>query len=72
MQEELKSIEDADNICSTFTKWISSAQKGFAEVTDGSEPQDRVAIERMMKKLEVHLLLFTYLIRGFLIFPAYQ
>ncbi|TWW68818.1 Nesprin-1 Enaptin KASH domain-containing protein 1 [Takifugu flavidus] len=52
LQEELKSIEDADNICSTFTEWISSTQKGFAEVTDGSEPQDRVAIERMMKKLE--------------------
>lgn len=53
VQEELKSIDEADNLCVSFTNWIDSTQRSFAELTDSSEPQDRVALERKMKKLEV-------------------
>lgn len=55
LQEELKSIEEADNLCISFTDWISSTHKSFAELTDSSEPLDRVAMERKMKKLEVFI-----------------
>ncbi|XP_027140369.1 nesprin-1 isoform X4 [Larimichthys crocea] len=52
LQEELKSIEEADNLCVSFTDWFSSTQKSFTELTDSSEPLDRIAMERKMKKLE--------------------
>lgn len=55
LQEELKSIEEADNLCISFTDWISSTHKSFAELTDSSEALDRVAMERKMKKLEVFI-----------------
>lgn len=57
LQEELKSIEEADNLCVSFTDWFSSTQKSFTELTDSSEPLDRIAMERKMKKLEVFIYL---------------
>lgn len=71
LQEELRSIEDADKLCTSFSDWLSSTQRSFAELTDSSEPLDRVAIERKMKKLEVFahfsssILLFTCVMRRF-------
>lgn len=53
IQEELKSIDEADNLCISFTDWIDSTQRSFAELTDSCEPQDCVTLERKMKKLEV-------------------
>ncbi|XP_031731325.1 nesprin-1 isoform X8 [Anarrhichthys ocellatus] len=52
LQEELKSIEEAENLCTSFTDWFSSTQKSFTALTDTSEPLDRVAMEKKMKKLE--------------------
>ncbi|XP_056150129.1 nesprin-1-like [Lampris incognitus] len=52
LQEELRSIEEAENLCVSFSDWLSSAQTNFATVTDSSEPLDQVAMERKMKKLE--------------------
>lgn len=71
LQEELRSIEDADKLCTSFSDWLSSTQRSFAELTDRSEPLDRVAIERKMKKLEVFahfsssIFLFTCVMRRF-------
>lgn len=58
LQEELKSIEEAENLCVSFTDWFSSTQKNFTALTDTSEPLDRPAMEKKIKKLEVsiHLL----------------
>jgi len=53
LQEELRSIEEAENLCMSFTEWLSSTQKSFTTLTDRSEPLDRVAMERKLKKLEV-------------------
>ena len=53
LQEEVKSIEEAENLCMSFTDWLDSTQKSFMVLTDSSEPLDRVAMERKMKKLEV-------------------
>lgn len=55
LQEELKSIEEADNLCLSFTDWLGSTQRSFTALTDSSEPQDRLAMERKMKKLEVFI-----------------
>ncbi|XP_074471039.1 nesprin-1-like isoform X4 [Sebastes fasciatus] len=52
LQEELKSIEEAEKLCMSFTDWLSSTQKSFTALTDSSEPLDRVAMEKKMKKLE--------------------
>ncbi|XP_029965559.1 nesprin-1 isoform X1 [Salarias fasciatus] len=52
LQEELKSIEETENLCVSFTEWLSSTQKGFNTLTDTSEPLDRVAMERKLKRLE--------------------
>lgn len=53
LQEEAKSIEEAENLCCSFSDWLSSTQKNFTVLTDSSEPLDRVAMEKKMKKLEV-------------------
>ncbi|KAG7239212.1 hypothetical protein INR49_029965 [Caranx melampygus] len=53
LQEELKSIEEAENLCMSFTDWLSTTQKSFMVLTDTSEPLDRVAMEKKMKKLEI-------------------
>ncbi|CAJ1078482.1 nesprin-1 [Xyrichtys novacula] len=52
LQEELKRIEEAENLCASFSDWLSSTQKSFTVLTDCSEALDRVAMERKMKKLE--------------------
>ncbi|XP_039981881.1 nesprin-1-like isoform X4 [Xiphias gladius] len=52
LQEEVKSIEEAENLCMSFTDWLDSTQKSFTVLTDSSEPLDRVAMEKKMKKLE--------------------
>ncbi|XP_061559702.1 nesprin-1 isoform X16 [Phycodurus eques] len=52
LQEELKSIQEAENLCVSFTEWLSSTQKSFTEVTDTSEPLDRNTLEKKLKKLE--------------------
>ncbi|CAB1447010.1 unnamed protein product, partial [Pleuronectes platessa] len=52
LQEELRSIEEAENLCLSFTDWLNSTQKGFTLLTDASEPLDRVAMEKKLKKLE--------------------
>lgn len=53
LQEELKTIEEAEKLCTSFTEWLNSTQKSFTLLTDCSEPLDRVAMEKKMKKLEV-------------------
>ncbi|XP_026197444.1 nesprin-1 isoform X3 [Anabas testudineus] len=52
LQEELKTIEEAEKLCTSFTEWLNSTQKSFTLLTDCSEPLDRVAMEKKMKKLE--------------------
>lgn len=55
LQEELKSIEEAENLCISFTDWLSSTQKSFTALADSSEPLDRFAMDKKMKKLEVFI-----------------
>ena len=38
---------------STFSDWLSTAQKNFSSVSISIDVVDRVAMERKMKKLEV-------------------
>ncbi|KAK1888724.1 Nesprin-1, partial [Dissostichus eleginoides] len=52
LQEELKSIEEAENLCISFTDWLSSTQKSFTALTNSSESLDRVAMDKKMKKIE--------------------
>ncbi|XP_057678025.1 nesprin-1 isoform X5 [Corythoichthys intestinalis] len=52
LQEELRSLQEAENLCASFTEWLGSTQKSFTEVTDTSEPLDRNALEKKLKKLE--------------------
>lgn len=64
LQEELRSIEEAEKLCRSFSDWLSSAQKNYSAVIASSEPLDRVAMERKMKKLEVWLRLRKYSLDG--------
>ncbi|MED6283585.1 hypothetical protein CHARACLAT_010424, partial [Characodon lateralis] len=52
LQEELRSMEEAENLCMSFSEWLGLTQKSFTTLTDHSEPLDRQAMERKMKKLE--------------------
>ncbi|XP_019750512.1 nesprin-1 isoform X11 [Hippocampus comes] len=52
LQEELKCIKEAENLCVSFTEWLDTTKKSFAEVTDTSEPLDRNALEKKLNKLE--------------------
>ncbi|CAL9692474.1 unnamed protein product [Knipowitschia caucasica] len=52
LKEELKSIDEAENLCISFSDWLGSTQKSFATLTDSSEPFDRITMEKKMKKLE--------------------
>ncbi|XP_047184446.1 nesprin-1 isoform X2 [Scophthalmus maximus] len=52
LQEEVRSIEEAENLCMSFTDWLDSTQKSFTVLTDVSEPLDRVAMEKKLKKLQ--------------------
>uniref|UniRef100_A0A8K9Y661 Spectrin repeat containing nuclear envelope protein 1 n=1 Tax=Oncorhynchus mykiss TaxID=8022 RepID=A0A8K9Y661_ONCMY len=53
LKEELRSIEEAEKLCVSFSDWLRSAQKNFRTVTASTEALDRVAMERKMKKVEV-------------------
>ncbi|XP_031656062.1 nesprin-1 isoform X1 [Oncorhynchus kisutch] len=52
LKEELRSIEEAEKLCVSFSDWLRSAQKNFRTVTASTEALDRVAMERKMKKVE--------------------
>lgn len=52
LHEELKSIDEAEKLCISFSDWLNSTQKAFTTLTDSSEPLDRIAMEKKMKKLE--------------------
>ncbi|XP_063352154.1 nesprin-1 isoform X7 [Pelmatolapia mariae] len=52
LQEELRSIEETENLCKSFTEWLGSTLKSFTALTDTSEPLDQAAMEKKMKKLE--------------------
>ncbi|XP_067337447.1 nesprin-1 isoform X16 [Channa argus] len=52
LQQEVKNIDEAENLCASFTDWLNSTQKSFAVITDCSEPLDRVTMEKKMKKLQ--------------------
>ncbi|XP_061667964.1 nesprin-1 isoform X8 [Syngnathoides biaculeatus] len=52
LQEELTSIQAAENLCVSFTEWLGSTQESFTEATDASEPLDRNTLEKKLKKLE--------------------
>lgn len=46
-------MEEAENLCVSFSEWLALTQKSFGTLTDRSEPLDRQAMEKKMKKLEV-------------------
>ncbi|KAM4529485.1 nesprin-1 isoform 3-T3 [Fundulus diaphanus] len=52
LQEELRSMEEAESLCMSFSEWFALTQKSFTTLTDRSEPLDRQVMERKMKKLE--------------------
>ncbi|XP_061127011.1 nesprin-1-like isoform X2 [Syngnathus typhle] len=52
LEEELKSIQKAENLCVSFSEWLGTTKKSFTEVSDASEPLDRNALEKKLKKLE--------------------
>lgn len=54
LKEEVSCIEEAQSVFSTFSDWLSTAQKNFGSVSISIDVVDRVAMERKMKKLEVH------------------
>lgn len=49
----MSGIEEAHSIFSTFSDWLSTAQKNFSSVAISIDAIDCVAMERKMKKLEV-------------------
>ncbi|KPP77537.1 nesprin-1-like, partial [Scleropages formosus] len=53
LQEEIRSIEEAHGVFSTFSDWLSTVQKRFQTAVAGIDLLDRVAMERKMKELEV-------------------
>lgn len=54
LQEEVSCIEEAQCVCRTFSDWLSTAQNNFSTVAISVDVVDRFALERKMKKLEVH------------------
>ncbi|XP_053736179.1 nesprin-1 isoform X10 [Synchiropus splendidus] len=52
LQEELRRIEEAENLCLTFSDWLTSTQKSFNVLNDSAEPLDRPAMDKKLKKLE--------------------
>lgn len=55
LQEEVSCIEEAQSVFRTFSDWLSTAQNNFSTVAMSVDAVDRFAMERKMKKLEVHL-----------------
>lgn len=54
LQEEVSCIEEAQSVFSTFSDWLSTAQNNFSTVAICVDVVDHFAMERKMKKLEVH------------------
>ncbi|XP_076155328.1 nesprin-1 isoform X4 [Alosa pseudoharengus] len=52
LKEEVSCIEEAQSVFSTFSDWLSMAQKNFSSVSISIDVVDRVAMERKKKKLE--------------------
>ncbi|KAJ8270593.1 hypothetical protein GJAV_G00116870 [Gymnothorax javanicus] len=52
LQEEVRCIEEAQGVFSTFSDWLSTAQQNFRVVAVSIDVVDRVAMDRKMKKLE--------------------
>uniref|UniRef100_A0AAV2JAL2 Calponin-homology (CH) domain-containing protein n=1 Tax=Knipowitschia caucasica TaxID=637954 RepID=A0AAV2JAL2_KNICA len=52
LQEEVSCIEEAQNIVTTFSDWLSTAQNNFSTVAISVDVVDRFAMDRKMKKLE--------------------
>lgn len=50
---ELSGIEEAHSIFSTFSDWLSTAQKKFSSAAISIDAIDCVAMEKKIKKLEV-------------------
>lgn len=57
LQEEVSCIEEAQCVFSTFSDWLSTVQNNFSTVAISVDAVDRFAMERKMKKLEVHCLI---------------
>ena len=53
MQEEVRSIVEAEKLCASFSDWLNCTQEKFGRVIDSSEPMDGLGMEKKMKKLEV-------------------
>jgi len=54
LKEEMSIIEESQSVFSTFSDWLSTAQKNFSGVTTTTiDVVDRVSMEKKMKKLEV-------------------
>lgn len=54
LKEEMSIIEESQSVFSTFSDWLSTAQKNFSSVTTTTiDVVDRVSMEKKMKKLEV-------------------
>uniref|UniRef100_A0A672NJW8 Nesprin-1-like n=1 Tax=Sinocyclocheilus grahami TaxID=75366 RepID=A0A672NJW8_SINGR len=53
LKEEVSCIEESQSVFSTFSDWLSTAEKNFSIVaTTTIDVVDRVAMEKKMKKLE--------------------
>ncbi|KAG1946578.1 nesprin-1 [Pimephales promelas] len=53
LKEEMSIIEESQSVFSTFSDWLSTAQKNFSGVTTTTiDVVDRVSMEKKMKKLE--------------------
>lgn len=55
LQEEVSCIEEAQSVLGSFSDWLSAAQHNFGSVAVPVDAVDRFAMERKMKKLEVHM-----------------
>lgn len=55
LQEEVSCIEEAQSVLGSFSDWLSTAQHSFSSVAVPVDAVDRFAMERKMKKLEVHM-----------------
>ncbi|RXM34120.1 Nesprin-1 [Acipenser ruthenus] len=53
LEEEIRSIEEAMTVFSSYTDWLSAAQKNFKNIAVSINVVDRVAMENKMKKLEL-------------------
>lgn len=53
LQDEIRTINEAQGVFSTFSDWLCMAQENFRTAAVSIDLVDRVAMERKMKKLEV-------------------